>query len=536
MDEFLPAHIQGRRFEVLKDPAKTIDQKGLDIGGYIRISTKKDSQKTSIENQKKFLQQWADLEGYNLVRFYIDVKTGKFMYQRSEVNEMMDDVKNAKIRGIVSKEISRTSRDISDILELKRKIVIGGGFFRTIKENYDSRTDDDEFFLILHGALAQKEQKTTANRVKITQMIKAKEGKTNVAHPAYGYMLSEDKQHLVKNPTTAPTHRFIVEKYLGGWGHLKIAKYLNNNKIPSKRGGRWCSNSVRVVLNNPVYLGITIYNTTTLIRGLDGKQKRVLRPQEDWVIRHNTHEPLISEEEFKAIQGISQKRRENDCKEWSCERKYIGSTLLRCSVCGGKIYGTRFMSEKKGAGYHYRNGYYYRYICRGLNGKCTPKMKYWKMEIVDRNIRELFRILFGDKERLLNIIQKEPGIISNDAPNLIKERDEVHNKLKRIEQAIKKQQIAFENEVINLGEYKNRMEELRKEKNAELTKLSKLDYKLSRHDSTMDRLMSVFNRVADKIDRFHELPKEEVVEYLDTVFERIYLGEDGSIVDVQFRS
>lgn len=527
-EELLPAHIQGRRFDILENPAKTIDQKDLDIGGYIRISTKKDSQKTSIENQKKFLQQWADLERYNLVRFYIDIKTGKFLYHRSEIKEMLDDVKNGRIRGTVSKEISRTSRDIYDILDLKRKIVLGGGFFRSIKENYDSRTDDDEFFLILHGALAQKEQKTTANRVKITQMIKAKEGKTNVAHPAYGYMLSEDKQHLIKNPETAPIYGFIIQRFLEGWGQLKIAKHLNKEGIPGKRGGRWCTSSVKVILTNPVYLGITIYNATTLIRDSDGKQKRVLRPREEWVVRHNTHEPLISEEEFRMIQAITQKRRESDCKEWSCERKYIGSRLLRCATCGEKIFGTRFMSKKNGA------GYFYRYICRGLNGKCGPKMRYWKMEKVDWNIRELFRTLFGNKEKLMEIIQKEPGTYNDDLPDLLHERNEVTGKISHIEQAIKKQQMAFENDALTFDEYKIRMEELRKEKGEATKKLYKLDQNLLRHDSALDRLMGVFNRVADKIDRFHELPNEEVSEYLDAVFESIFLGEDGSIVDVEF--
>ncbi|MGB3912160.1 MAG: hypothetical protein WBK70_01735 [Thermacetogeniaceae bacterium] len=48
--------------------------------------------------------------------------------------------------------------------------------------------------------------------------MKAKEGKTNSPNPAYGYMLSEDGQHYVKNPGTYPVLRFIIEKYIEGWG------------------------------------------------------------------------------------------------------------------------------------------------------------------------------------------------------------------------------------------------------------------------------------------------------------------------------
>lgn len=530
MDEnYVPAHIQGRRLEVLDDPAKTIDQKGLDLGGYIRISTKKDSQKSSIENQKKFLQQWASLDGYNLVRFYTDVKTGKYLYLRNDILEMIEDLKKGKIRGVVSKEIARTSRDIMDILELKRKIVSLGGFFKAIKENYDSRTDDDEFLLILYGALAQKEQKTTASRVKITQLIKAKEGRTNVAHPAFGYMLSEDRQHLVKNPETAHIYRFMVEKFLDGWGQLKIARHLNQNGIPSKRGCKWGTSSVKIILTNPVYLGITFYNTTTLVRDGEGRQKRVLRPREEWIIRYNTHEALVTEEEYKKVQSIIQERRENDCKEWSCERKYLGSRLLRCAVCGGKIYGSRFLSKKEGG------GYFYRYICRGVSGNCAPKMKYWDMEKVDWNIRELFRVLFSDKEKLYDCIQNEPGLLIDDMPDLLKERDTLMDKVSQIDRALKKQQLAFENDALTLNEYKFRMAELRAEKSEALAKINKLGSKLLRHDSVMDRLKNVLNHVTNKIDRIHDLPKEEVAEYIDTVFESLYLDEEGNFVNVEFR-
>ena len=77
-------------------------------------------------------------------------------------------------------------------------------------------------------------------------MIKAREGKTNVASPAYGYMLSEDKQYLVINPETAPIYQLIVDKYLDGWGQLKICKYLNAKGIKTKRGKEiWSTNSIR---------------------------------------------------------------------------------------------------------------------------------------------------------------------------------------------------------------------------------------------------------------------------------------------------
>jgi len=306
---YIPPHITGQNYLEYKDVKKTLDEKELPIGGYVRISTRKDAQKTSIENQKKLLKQWAEVNGYRLVRVYIDVKSGEYTYLRSEIKQMFKDAEAGRIKGVVSKEIARTSRDVMDIITIKRTLSDYGAFFISIKENYDSRTDDDEFLLILHGGLAQKERKTTSSRVKVTQLMKAKEGKTNVPLPAFGYMLSEDRQYLVVNPKTAPIYKQIVEKFLSGWGQLKIAKWLNEQGIPTRRGGQWSTNAVRTVLLNPVYLGITIYNATTLIRDSKGKQKRVVRPKEEWIIKENTHEPLLTEEVFNKIQIIMKQRR-----------------------------------------------------------------------------------------------------------------------------------------------------------------------------------------------------------------------------------
>ena len=138
----------------------------------------KEAQASSIEYQKDLLKQWAEVNKYNLVKVYTDIKSGEYKYLRNELNEMLNDIKKGKIKGVVAKEISRTSRDVMDILELKREIASCGGFFISIKENYDSRTDDDEFLLILHAALAKGEE-TNSWRVKLTQIMKAKEGKTN---------------------------------------------------------------------------------------------------------------------------------------------------------------------------------------------------------------------------------------------------------------------------------------------------------------------------------------------------------------------
>ena len=530
---FLPPHISNRRFETFKDAKKTLDEKNLPIGGYLRISTKKDSQKTSIKNQKKYIQQWAEINGYSIVRFYTDVQSGEYMYLRNELMDMFNDIKTGVIKGVVSKEISRTSRDIMDILELKRTMGAYGGFFLSIKENYDSRIDDDEFLLIIHGGLAQKERKTTSSRVKITQVLKAKEGKTNVPLPAFGYMLSEDRQHLIKNPGTAPIYQEIIDKFLAGWGQLKISKWLNNNNIPTRRGGKWSTNGIRSILSNPVYLGITIYNATALVRDHQGKQKRVIRPQEDWIIRENTHEPLINIETFEKIQALMKMRAEKHKHEWSCDKKYLGSGILHCVVCKGKIYGTRIEKKRNNKIKPKKKEYLYRYRCAGNNGKCDEGIKYWHMDKVDHNLLFFIGTIFSDKDRLFTFIKRNVDLYTRNFDELVIKREELKGKLEKNAGAMKKQQVAYEEEIITIEEYKDRMKELRNEKSLLQRQIDDLNNKLGKVDMVEEKCMKIFQEVSVVLDRLDDLPYEDKVNLVSN-FNAIYIDRDGEIVDVDF--
>ncbi|MCR4419777.1 MAG: recombinase family protein [Clostridia bacterium] len=533
MRELIPAHLVGRRLEVLADPRRTLEQSGLPVGGYIRISTRKGGQLSSIENQKKVLSQWAELHRYRLVRFYIDVRSGEYVAGREELNRLREDIRLGRIRGVVTKEISRTSRDVMDVLELKREIAGWGGFFVSIKENYDSRTDDDEFLLVLHAALAQKERKATAGRVRITQLVKAREGRTNVPLPAFGYRLSADRQHLEVDPRNAPVYRFIVARFLEGWGQAKIARHLNAQGCRTRRGGRWSPNAVRTVLSNPVYLGLTIYNTTTLIRDALGRQRRVMRPPDEWIIREGTHPPLISPEEFEQVQAMLRERRRKQSRDWTTERKYLGSGLLRCAECGAKIYGARYPAKSganKPAG-----RFLYRYRCADLYGRCSRPMKYWDMQRVDRAILELLRGLLADGERLRQTVREHLAVAEAVREDLGEELRRLAGELERLDGALRKQQLAYEQGAITLDEYGRRAAELREERHRlELAKRA-VEGRLARSGGTEKDVEALCGRIRHQLDNLHRLSPSVQKELLGAAFEALYLRKDYTIGEVVFR-
>ncbi|ACL74813.1 recombinase family protein [Ruminiclostridium cellulolyticum] len=526
--EYIPPLVIANNFEQYNDIRNSIGEVGLEVGGYIRISTKKDSQITSIENQKKYIMEWASVNGYKIVDFYIDMKTGAYSYLRQEMVRMKNDISSGKIKGIVSKEISRTSRDILDIIELKRSLANQGAFFISIKEGYDSRTDDDEFLLVIHAGLAQKERKVTGSRVKITQMIKAKEGKTNVPTPALGYKLSPDGQHIIINPATAEIYQLIVKKFLEGWGRLKICKYLNSQGIRTNRGNAsWSTNSIYAILTNPVYLGITMYNITLTVRDDTGKAKRMVRPRDQWIVKENTHQPLITKEKFERIQQLIQDKKQKELKEWSCTKKYLLSGLVYCGSCGSKLYGGRFpkkTAKLKIESERTPKDYYYYYFDRKTSGVCRNSKANFHMDIVEQKVIEKVKEILLSYDQLDEIINKKHYLFDTRYIKEKKENERLRDRLQTVNSAIRREQSAYEADVITLDEYKTRLDELRRQK------LS-LDEKLEKINSTpaQSGSLEVANKLKETIRSLHNLEQDFQYEIIRKLINKIYIKDNYSL-------
>jgi hypothetical protein len=178
---------------------------------------------------------------------------------------------------------------------------------------------------------------------------------------------------------------------------------------------------------------------------------------------------------------------------------------------------------------------YRRYVCQNRNGQCDEKMHLWDMDKADQLILDLFKSIFADRQRLVKTIKSQLEVFGEDNEVSNNERDECNTRLTQIERALKKQQIAFEQDVINLDEYRERMVELRKEKQFYTQKLQKLNDILNKSDLIEERVGFIYKRLADKLDSIQDLPFEEKVFLIDSTFEAICISPDYKITDISFR-
>ena len=122
-----------------------------------------------------------------------------------------------------------------------------------------------------------------------------------------------------------------------GWGFFKIAKTLQAEGIPNPQSyadgthdTRWHITSVQKILQNPVYCG-------DLVQGRRGNRtmhgKQIQKPESEWIIVENTHEPLVDREQWDTVQKQI-KSRKRSMKNGEVQ---MFAGLLFCADCGAAL-------------------------------------------------------------------------------------------------------------------------------------------------------------------------------------------------------
>ena len=146
-------------------------------------------------------------------------------------------------------------------------------------------------------------------------------------------------------------HLFVNEKM----SMCAIAKRMNLDGYPTKRGAHWNVTHIRYMLGNPFYIGKIRWNYITHANG------RRKKDEGDWIIVDGVHEPIIPEETFQA----AQKRLKGTAgRSWASGHTsscHWLSGVLKCEVCGGPM---TYMGPTN------RNGASYRCV-NHVRGACS---------------------------------------------------------------------------------------------------------------------------------------------------------------------
>lgn len=301
-------------------------------GAYARLSVletrdKKDSE--ALQNQKALLRDYiAEHAELRLVREYEDDGETGTNFDRQGFQLLIEDVRRGLIDCIVVKDLSRFGRDHVEVEHYLQHIFPHLGVrFIAISDGYDSADAStfDRLAVALKNIVNNIYSKDISLKSGGVLREKQARGEFIGAYASYGYIKDpQDRHRIIPDPETAQVVREIYRRKLEGQGDTAITRWLNASGILSPCSYRyqkgiirdkryaqpkpWLVQTVKGILRSEVYLGHMVQGRR-ICEFYANRPDRML-PQSEWTVVKNTHEPLISQEDFDRVQEINRQAKE----------------------------------------------------------------------------------------------------------------------------------------------------------------------------------------------------------------------------------
>ena len=310
------------------------DVEQLRVAAYCRVSTDNIEQLESLENQREHYQKYiSNQPNWQLAKIYYDEGiSGTQLTKRDALKELLADCHNHRIDLVVTKSISRLSRNTTDCLQIVRELQQLNIPIIFEKEHINTGAMASELFLSILSSIAQDESHSTAGNLRWAIRQRFASGKFRVSSAPYGYSIEDG--NLVINRAEARIVREIFQQFLSGMSASQIAKKLNHNHVATKRGGQWRSNTVINILRNSNYTGDMLCQKTYR----DDQYHRHFNQGELTQYLIEDHHPsLVNHETFNRIQVLlkeAAQKRHIETGSHKYQHHYLFSGKIICDNCG----------------------------------------------------------------------------------------------------------------------------------------------------------------------------------------------------------
>jgi DNA invertase Pin-like site-specific DNA recombinase len=511
-----------------------MEQQGIyNAAVYCRLSRDDDQQgdSTSIQTQKMILESYCLEHNYIIRDYYVDDGYSGTTFNRPGFQRMLGDVEDGKINLVITKDLSRLGRDYimtgyyTEIFFCEKKVR-----YIAVNDNVDTLKADNDiapFKNILNDMYA----KDISRKVKSAKRQRALQGMFISGQPPYGYKRHpENINKLIIDEEPAEAIREIFRLALEGKGCMQIAKALTAKRflIPSvykRRKGdtrferyyagkpddydyRWTFNTILNMMKDRVYVGDMV-NHKCEIASYKTK-KHVLIPQDKHIIVENTHEPIVSREDFERVRELV-KARHTPNGNTNFDGIFRG--IVFCAECGRRLtLGTRKVAGKMKPFYRCHTHHAYPQEC-----KRGTSIYY---EDLYGQVKEKLKAVFGllsDDETLERLKNKAAG--KGGQEKAVAEKTKIEKRLSVLSKLVKRLYEDYAAEALDgsnylamLGDYQREQQEL----NGKLVRIIKELEKVGGKEKDYDRLKTV-------IDEFKSC-KELTAEMLNKLIDRIEIG------------
>ena len=484
------------------------------VGCIYRVSTK-----GQLENDEIPMQREACLEFIKKQKDWVLVKEyyGKALSGYKLSQDKRDDIQEAKRdaeRGEIDvllcymfDRVGRRAEESPFILKWFNKM--GVETWSVVEGQQKFEQHVDLLINYIRFWQAEGESKKTSQRVNDDHELMVKEGMFRGGKPPYGYRLEKSG---VFNKKDKELYKLVIDEeqskivkiiydfvYSKGWGANRIARYLNENNVPSYTGKKWNAGVINFILRNPIYKGYMVYGKRRSDEGIFSMQ-----PKEKWILSRNQIKELviIDEEIWDKVQEIRSSRTPDKVKKEGRKRIFVSKApllfvgIIRCGYCNSPLTTTycakKYKRKTDGKVIVYRKAYY---RCSGkalAKINCEGQTLYSQNSLEKAILSKIYDELDTYQQKdLSQLIKNNSDTIKQKYNGEIRKKETEYTELKKELDILKAEvtksilgQSHFSPEILNgliqeksqkLDETLNKINELKKEMNEKLEESKKIE-------------------------------------------------------------
>jgi len=290
---------------------ETIDNDGnikfKKVAAYVRVSTIKDLQYSSFKLQTTtYFNKIMNNPKWEYAGIFSDHgKSGTNIIKRAGFNKMIELAKMGEIDLILTKSISRFSRDVVDSLETIQELrnIDVEVYFEN--ENISSTDPSFDMMLTILSSLSEEESKSISNNVLWTYKTKMKNGDSTTPR-LYGYTIKDG--NFIINEDEAKVVRLIFNLFLEGYKINQIINEIHELGIKTRTGNdKFSPTVIRETLRNEKYVGDMRLQKST-VKDIGMRASTVNRTKPMYYV-HDNHDAIVDRDTFDKVQNIIKERR-----------------------------------------------------------------------------------------------------------------------------------------------------------------------------------------------------------------------------------
>ncbi|HEU5315870.1 MAG TPA: recombinase family protein, partial [Chloroflexota bacterium] len=340
------------------------------VAAYARVSTERQAEAQTIEQQLERLRSYAAQHGWVLPdeRVFRDDGHSGARLDRPALDRLRDAVASGRVDVVLVTGPDRLARRYAYQVWLLEEFERAGCLV-VFLERPPTGDPQDALVIQIRGAVAEYERTVIADRMRRGRLAALRAGRLLPwSTPPYGYCL--DPTHprdpagvRVDEDAAAVVRRMFAWYVEEGLTLYGVAQRLVTERVPTPSGGPyWNPSSVRKILTNRTYAGTAYGNQKQMVPAkrrhpLVGREPKTeggescrLRPPEDWI--PVAVPAIVSAERFAQAQERVARNR-----QWATRNtrgEYLLRRLLSCRRCGLALNV-------------WNNGTYAYYRCKGMD-------------------------------------------------------------------------------------------------------------------------------------------------------------------------